>query len=65
MLRRFNNDFKKDESGRHRDWRSMEEPKIRDLFNKHRGLMEEMIHNFKYIRIPRMITAQAAQDMNG
>jgi hypothetical protein len=37
LLRRFNKDFKKDENGKTREWRDIEEPKIRELWAKVRS----------------------------
>ena len=37
LLRKFNMRFKKDENGKNREWRDIEEPKIRDLWQKIRA----------------------------
>ena len=34
LLRKFNDHFKKDESGKRREWRDIEEAKIRELFEE-------------------------------
>lgn len=53
LLRKFNATFKKDEQQKNRDWRAMEEQQIRDLFAKQKAKLEEVINDFKYIKIPR------------
>ena len=52
-MRRFNKEFKKDESGKNRDWRNIEEAQIRELHKKFQNQMEEVIAEFKYIKLPR------------
>jgi len=37
LLRKFNKYFKKDEAGKNREWREIEEGKIRDLWSKCRA----------------------------
>jgi len=53
LLRKFNNDFKKDQNGKHREWREIEEPVIRDIWAKVRAQLLEVIQDFKYIRLPK------------
>lgn len=53
LIRRFNQLFKKDEQGKNRDWRAIDEGQIRDLFAKIKTQMEEVINEFKYIKIPK------------
>lgn len=53
LLRKFNKIFKKDEAGKNRDWRDIEEGKIRDLWSKCRAQMHEVITHFKYICVPK------------
>jgi len=45
--------FKKDEQGRNRDWTKIEESKIRELYTKCKREMEEVIAEFKYIKLPK------------
>lgn len=40
LLRKFNKLFKKDESGKNREWRDIEEGKIRELWSKCREEMK-------------------------
>ena len=37
LLRKFNTDFKKDQNGKNREWREIEEPLIRDIWAKVRA----------------------------
>jgi hypothetical protein len=63
LLRRFNKDFKKDENGKNREWRDIEEPKIRELWQKIRANMLEVINEFKYIKLDRGILFNAIKNM--
>lgn len=54
MLRKFNLLFKKDENGKHREWREIEEQKIRDMHAQIKLDMDEIINEFKYIKIPKV-----------
>lgn len=53
LLRRFNKDFKKDDSGKNREWKDIEEPKIRELWQKVRAQLLEVIASFKYVMLPK------------
>ena len=53
LLRKFNKDFKKDEQGKNREWREIEEPAIRDLWAKVRAQLLDTVQDFKYIRLPK------------
>ncbi len=53
LLRRFSKEFKKDENGKNREWRDIDEAKIRELWQKYRAQMLEIIQDFKYIRLPK------------
>jgi hypothetical protein len=44
LLRKFNNNFKKDEHGKNRNWREVDENAIRDLYKKVKDNVEELIH---------------------
>ena len=63
LLRRFNKDFKKDENGKNREWRDIEEPKIRELWQKVRAQMLEVINEFKYIKLPRGVLFNATKNL--
>jgi hypothetical protein len=52
-LRKFNKLFKKDENGKNREWRDIEENKIRELHQKCKAQMEEVINDFKFIKLPK------------
>ena len=58
LLRKFNKDFKKDEQGKNREWREIEEPAIRELWAKVRAQLLDTVQDFKYIRLPKTIMAQ-------
>lgn len=63
LLRKFNKYFKKDESGKNREWREIEEGRIRDLWSKYRAQMLEMINSeFKYIKLPRAALQEALDE---
>ena len=51
LLRRFNKYFKKDENNKPRDWPAIEEPKIKELFDKVKKEVGVLIEEFKYIKI--------------
>ncbi len=63
--------FKKESDGRkNRDWRSMDEQQIRDLHLKCKSMMDDVIADFKYIKIPKSLkdrefTAITKTDGNG
>jgi len=63
LLRRFNKDFKKDESGKNREWKDIEEPKIRELWQKVRAQLQEVIANFKYVMLPKGLLQETALSM--
>lgn len=45
--------FKKDENGKNRNWRDIEENQIRELHQKCKSQMEEVINHFKHIMLPK------------
>jgi len=49
ILRRFNKEFKKDSTGKNRDFRAMEEGAIKDLFDTCKDAINSVIEEFKYI----------------
>ena len=51
LLRRFNKYLKKDENNKPRDWPAIEEPKIKELFDKVKKEVGVLIEEFKYIKI--------------
>jgi hypothetical protein len=55
LLRKFNKDFKKDQNGKNREWRDIEEPIIRDIWAKVRAVVLATIDDFKYIRLPKAV----------
>ena len=53
LIRKFNKLFKKDEQEKNRDWRTIEENQIRELWKKCKAQVDELFNEFKYIKIPR------------
>lgn len=56
LLRKFNNGFKKEGGGNkstNRNWRDIEEGKIRELYEENKKEIESCISEFKFIKIPR------------
>ena len=56
MLRKFNDQFKKDETGRRREWRDIEEAQIRELFEESKRKVDSVFDQFKRIFFPTGIT---------
>ena len=61
-MRKFNKLFKKDENGKNREWRDIEEGKIRDLWSKCRAQMAEVINEFKYIKLDKHALSKALDE---
>lgn len=53
MLRKFSRHFKKDENGKNREWRDIEEGKIRELWSQVRKDLLALTKEFQYIKISR------------
>ena len=56
LLNNFNEKFKKDEQGKSRNWREIEEEDITALFKQTRSDVEAIIEQFKKIELPANIT---------
>ena len=56
LLRKFSLGFKRDEKGNNRNWKEIEEPKIKDLFEVNKKKVEDFIDEFKLIGFPKRIT---------
>lgn len=52
LLRRFNSEFKNDEKGQARNWITIEEPQIRELWLKCKNSTLGVLQHAKYIEIP-------------
>jgi len=52
LLRRFNNEFKNNEKGQARNWVTIEEPQIRELWLKCKNSTIVVLQKTKYIEIP-------------
>ena len=53
LLRKFKKLFNKDDHGKNRDWRTLEENQVRDMWLKVKTQMEDVINEFKYIKLPK------------
>jgi len=60
LLRRFNKEFKEEANGSERNWVTMEESAIRDLWAKCKGDTEKLYEFFKYIEIPIDISSRVS-----
>jgi len=56
LLRKFNARFKKDENGKLREWRAIEEAKINELYQECRQALETTLEQFKRIYFPTGVT---------
>ena len=61
LLRKFSKLFKKDENGKNREWRDIEEGKIRELWSQYKTVMSEVVNDFKYIRLPKNALTDALE----
>ena len=62
LLRKFNKLFKKDEGGKNREWRDIEEAKIRDIWGNCRKQMTTVIEQFKYIKMSKTALTEALEE---
>ena len=60
LIRKFNNDFKKDENGKTREWRSIEggEAAIVELHKKCKRKIDDIIESFMMIKLTKLVTAE-------
>lgn len=56
LLRKFNDSFKKDENGKRREWRDVEEAKIKEFFDESKRRVETLFEQFKRVFFPTGIT---------
>jgi hypothetical protein len=56
LLNKFKDKFNKDEAGKSRNWRQIEEDEIASLFKKTRIEIEGILEQFKKIELPANIT---------
>ena len=61
LLRKFSKLFKKDENGKNREWRDIEEGKIRELWSQYKKVMSDVVNDFKYIRLPKNALTDALE----
>ena len=60
LLRKFSRLFKRDENGRQRNWKEVEnEQVIRDHWLNCKNQVEELIKEFKFIKIPKYPITQS------
>lgn len=64
LLRKFNKLFKKDENGKNREWRDIEEAKIRDIWSKCKAEMMTIINDFKFIKLPKHGLSEALEEFS-
>jgi hypothetical protein len=62
LLRKFNKLFKKDESGKNREWRDIEEARIREIWGTCRKQMSSVIEEFKYIKMSKTALTEALEE---
>jgi len=62
LLRKFSKGFKKDNDGKTRDWRAIEEAKIREIWSACRNDMLNVIKEFKYIKMSRTALTEALEE---
>ena len=56
LLRKFSLGFKRDEQGNNRNWKEIEEEKIKDLFEVNKKRVDDCIDECKGVRFPKNIT---------
>lgn len=56
LLRKFNEHFKKDENGNRREWKDIEEAKIREHFEESKKKVDVVFEQFKRVFFPTGIT---------
>jgi pyrrolidone-carboxylate peptidase len=56
LLNKFKEKFNKDEAGKSRNWRQIEEDEIAALFKQTRIEVEAIIEQFKKIELPANVT---------
>lgn len=61
LIRKFNEAFKKDDDGKQRNWPDIEEPKIKEIFDKCKARVIVLLEEFKKLALPKSITQQEAE----
>lgn len=56
LLRKFSIGFKRDEQGNNRNWKEVEEQKIKDLFEVNKKIVDDCIDECKLVGFPKNIT---------
>lgn len=62
LLRKFNKNFKKDDAGKSREWRDIEEAKIREIWGTCRNEMLSVIQQFKYIKMSKTALTEVLEE---
>lgn len=63
LLRKFALGFKRDDQGNNRNWKEIEEPQIKELFDVNKKKAEDSIEGFKLIGFPKHITKTEEDSM--
>lgn len=61
LNRKFGDLFKKAEDGKKREWKEIEEEKIKDIFEKSKAKVETLFNQFKIITFPTGLTKSVDQ----
>lgn len=56
LERKFSTGFKKDEAGNIRNWKEIEEPNIKDLFEVNKKRAQDSLEEFKLVGFPKHVT---------
>jgi len=56
LLRKFSLGFKRDEQGNNRNWKEVEEEKIKDIFEVNKKRVDDCIEQCKEVGFPKNIT---------
>lgn len=62
LLRKFNDQFKKDPQGKSRNWREIEEGEITEIYKTTKANVDSIIEEFKKIQFPRNVTAEPGEE---
>ena len=57
LIRKFNDEFKKEEDGSRRDWRKIKEEQIKEMFETSKKKHMLLFEQFKLIMFPQNITS--------
>ena len=63
MTRKFNDDFKKDDKGKRREWKDIPEEQIKEIFDSTKQKLTSIYDEFKKICLPTEITKMENDDV--